>query len=217
MNPRTDTTDTSTRSGRTASGRSLFAWRGIDFVVGAMLAVGLGVAFWGFDTFLYPVLNGATAGYPPIGGLMLGIWLLPAVAGALLIRRPGAAIYVEIIAAVVEALLGNRWGAAVLVSGFLQGLGVSVAFGLLRWRRFDVSAAMLGGVLAAVFEIAAYEWWSYYPDFSWTQKLVYLGCGMLSGAVIAGLGGFALVRALARAGAVNAFPVAQEARENALR
>ena len=43
-----------------------------------------------------------------------------------------------------------------------------------------------------------------------TTLLVYLGTFALSGAIVAGLGGFAVVRALARLGAVNAMPAGQE-------
>lgn len=193
--------------------RPLMAWRGIDLIVGAVLAVALGVAFWGWDTFLYPFVDTAAKAYVPIGSLVLGVWLLPAVAGALLIRRPGAALYVELIAATVEALLGNKWGLMVMLSGLLQGLGVELAMMLWRSRRFDTTAAVLGGMLAAVLEIGLYEWWSYVPELAWVHKLVYLAFGMLSGAVIAGLGGAALVRALAGTGAVDAFPPGQEARE----
>jgi energy-coupling factor transport system substrate-specific component len=39
-------------------------------------------------------------------------------------------------------------------------------------------------------------------------------CGMVSGGLIAGLGGWALVRALGKAGALNAFPPGQEVRED---
>ncbi|AKT52640.1 ABC transporter permease [Arsenicicoccus sp. oral taxon 190] len=209
---------TPTRSGWSVlARRPLLSWRGIDLVVGAVLAVALGVAFWGWDTFLYPFVGRAADVYLPIGSLVLGVWLLPAVAGALLIRRPGAALYVELVAASVEALLGNKWGILVLVSGVLQGLGVELAVALWRWRRFDLTAAVAGGVLAAVLEICAYEWWAYAPDLAWPHKLVYLAFGLISGALIAGVGGRALVAALARSGAVDAFPPAQEARESHLR
>ncbi|QWT23673.1 ECF transporter S component [Subtercola sp. PAMC28395] len=196
----------------TASGR-LTAWRGIDLITAAMLAVAFGVVFWGFDTFVYPVVGLASAGFPPLGELALGVWLLPAVVGALVIRRPGAALLTELIAANVEMLLGNQWGVAVLASGALQGLGVEIVFGLLLWRRFGVPVAMAGGVLSAVLEIVVYEWWAYVPGFSWTWRFVYLASGMVSGAVITGIGGWLLVRALARSGALNAFPAGAELRE----
>jgi energy-coupling factor transport system substrate-specific component len=47
-----------------------------------------------------------------------------------------------------------------------------------------------------------------------SDKLVYLGAMAVSGAVLAGLVGWLLVRALARAGALSAFPAGQEHREH---
>ena len=194
--------------------RPLMGWRGVDLITAAMLAVAFGVMFWGFDTFIYPILTTATAGFPPAGELMLGVWLVPAVVGALVIRRPGAALFTELVAANVELFLGNKWGVAVLLSAVLQGLGVELALALFRHRRFGVIVAVLGGVLAAVFEIVFYEWYSYVADYSTAWKAIYLACGMVSGAAIAGVGGWALVRGLAGTGALSAFPPGQEIRES---
>jgi len=194
--------------------RPLMGWRGVDLITAAMLAVAFGVIFWGFDTFIYPILTAATTGFPPAGELMLGVWLVPAVVGALVIRRPGAALFTELVAANVELFLGNKWGAAVLLSGVLQGLGVELALALFRHRRFGVVVAVIGGVLSAVFEIVFYEWQSYVAEYSTAWKVIYLGAGMVSGAIIAGVGGWALVRGLARTGALNAFPPGQEVRES---
>jgi len=194
--------------------RPLMRWRGVDLITAAMLAVAFGVVFWGFDTFLYPLLSLLTAGFPPAAELTLGVWLLAAVVGGLVIRRPGAALFTELVAANVELFLGNKWGAAVLLSGVLQGLGVELALALFRHRRYGVVVAMLGGTLSAAFEIVLFEWQSYVADFSAPWKVIYLGCGMISGAVIAGAGGWLLVRALARTGALNAFPAGQEIRES---
>jgi energy-coupling factor transport system substrate-specific component len=194
--------------------RPLMGWRGVDLITAAMLAVAFGVMFWGFDTLIYPFLNAATTGFPPLGELMLGIWLIPAVVGALVIRRPGAALFTELVAANVELFLGNKWGAAVLLSGVLQGLGVELGLALFRHRRFGVVVAVLGGVLSAAFEIVLYEWQSYVAEYSSVWKAIYLGCGLVSGALVAGVGGWFLVRALARTGALNAFPPGQEVRES---
>ncbi len=221
---RPDITEPSARTARASrtpaanipATRPLMGWRGVDLITAAMLAVAFGVMFWGFDTFIYPILSTVTAGFPPVGELMLGVWLVPAVVAALVIRRPGAALFTELVAANIELFLGNRWGAAVLLSAVLQGLGVELALAIFRHRRFGVTVAVLGGVLAAVFEIVFYEWHSYVAEYSSAWKVIYLVCGMVSGALVAGVGGWALVRALARAGALNAFPPGQEVREQEL-
>ncbi|MBK7720905.1 MAG: ECF transporter S component [Austwickia sp.] len=185
-------------------------WRSLDIVTGAVLGVAFGVAFWGFDSFVYTPLSTALSFLPPLKELLLGVWLLPCVAGMLIIRRPGAALLVEMVAASIEALLGNYWGLTVLISGLLQALGVELVAAVLRWRRFDLTMAVLGGIMAAVLEILAYEWWFMVPEYSWTWKLLYLAAGILSGAVIAGVGGHLLVKALAATGSLNAFPPGED-------
>ncbi|RRD06238.1 ABC transporter permease [Arachnia propionica] len=186
-----------------------WGWRSIDIVTVAILGVALGVAFWGWDA-VYGILSPVFAVYPPSSSLALGVWLLPAVVGGLVIRRPGAALFCEFIAATVEALLGNQWGFNVLVSGFLQGLGVEIAMAVLVWRNWTVVVAVLGGLLAAFLELTVWEWWVYQPNHSWPQRLAALGFALLSGALIAGIGGWLLVRALARTGALEAFPPGRE-------
>ena len=186
------------------------AWRAVDLVTLCIIGVAMGVAFWGWDNSLYQVLNVASKVFPPSGQLMLGVWLIPAVVGALIVRRPGAALLTEMVAAAVENLLGNQWGTGVLISGLLQGLGVELAVALFGWRRWKPSVAMLAGALTAVVAVVAYEWWTYVASYGWDWKLIYLAFGVVSGVVVAGLGGWALVRALARTGALSAFPPGHE-------
>ena len=154
-----------------------------------MLAVAFGVVFWGFDTFVYPAVSAATDRLPAAGALTLGVWLVPAVVGGLVVRRPGAALFTELVAANVELFLGNKWGIAVLLSGRAAGAGrragpapPGAGAGSAR------SPPCVGGIVAAVLEVVCYEWWAYTPDYSPAWKAVYLLCGVLSGAVIAGLG-----------------------------
>jgi energy-coupling factor transport system permease protein len=198
----------------TNSTNNSFAWRGIDLVTAAVLAVALGVAFWGFDAFVYPIIGLVTAGFPPLGGLATGVWILPAVAGMLLVRRPGAALFVELIAANVELTLGNSWGVTVLISALLQAAGVEIIFALFRYRRFGFAVAALAGALSAAFEIIGFELNAYYADYSEFFKIVLVACAVTSGALISGGLGSLLIRGLAKTGALNAFAAGREARKN---
>jgi len=176
-----------------------------------MLGVTFGVAYWGWDQ-AYSVLSPAFNGFPPSSGLVGGVWLLAGVMGALVVRRPGAAVFAELVAASVELTLGNAWGATTFVSGLIEGLGVEIVFAIFLYRRFGPLVAGLSGAVAAVAE-AVFEWSVYYADYSFGWKLAYAGIFAVSGAVIAGGGGWLLTRALAETGALNAFPPGQEVHE----
>lgn len=52
-----------------------------------------------------------------MGGIVTGIWLIGGVLGGLIIRKPGAAVYVEVLAATVSAVLGSQRGIETLYSG----------------------------------------------------------------------------------------------------
>ncbi|HEU5043171.1 MAG TPA: ECF transporter S component [Nocardioidaceae bacterium] len=205
------------RRGRVLARRPLMSYRTIDLVTAALLGVGFGVVFWAWDQ-LYAAPSAALgAVFAPLTGLLGGPWLLAGVAGGLMVRRPGAALFTELVAASVEALIGSGWGWTTLISGGLQGLGVELVLALFLWRRFGAGVAMLAGLASAAFEVVGYEWWSYFADYAWSWKLVYLASFGVSGALVAGLGGLFIVRGLARAGAVNAMPPGQEELERTAR
>lgn len=187
-----------------------FRYRTIDLVTIATLGVAFGVIFWGWGK-LYGVAGtiGMLA-YPPSGAFFGGGWLIAGIVGGLILRKPGAAFATELIAASVSALLpGNEWGMTTLMSGALQGLGAELIFAFFLYRRFSPQVAMLAGVLAGAFE-SVFEWQVWYADWEFAHKLAHLGIFMVSGAVIAGLGGWLLVQALAKTGALDAFPVGHE-------
>lgn len=199
-------TATSNRNTATAG-----PWRTIDLVTTCLIGVVFGVAYWGWSS-AYTAMD-ITSILGPVKGLFGGPWLMAGVVGGLVIRRPGAALTAEFLAAAVSGILGTQWGATVLLSGLLQGLGVEFALGLFLFRNFSVYVAALGGVLAAAFE-TLYEWDAYWVGLSTSWKLQYLGWFALSGAVVAGVGGWALTQALARSGAIDALPAGREAAES---
>lgn len=187
------------------------AWRSVDLVTTAILGVALGVAFWGWDLLLYPAVSALlNTAFPPLASLTLGVWVLPAVVGGFVVRRPGAALLCEIVAATVEALLGNQWGLNVMISGALQALGVEIILAVFLWRGFRLGVAVLAGVFSAILELCCWEWWVYQGEYTVSMKLVALGCAVISCSAISGLGGWGLVRAMAATGALNAFPAGRE-------
>lgn len=229
----TQTTERPARSRRSITATApLMGWRTVDILTIAFLGAALGVAFWGWGVFYNGPVSALNISYTPLKGLFAGTWFLAGIIGGLVVRRPGAALFCEVVAALVSMLPGTEWGASVLVSGILQGLGAELAFAILGYRLFGVVAASLAGVLSAplewAFEVVKFpaSWadlpvlsvfangGGYYAELLLRDKVVYLLTMSVSGAVLAGLVGWLLVRALARAGALSAFPAGQEHRES---
>jgi energy-coupling factor transport system permease protein len=175
----------------------------VDLVTVVMLAVAFGVVFVGWGA-LSNVLQPLFVALPPLAGLVYGFFWVPAVVAALIVRRPGAALLAELVASSVEPLLGGQWGISTLGSGLLQGLGVELGFALLAYRRWTLLPAVLGGVLAGIFE-APYEWRLYYREWSAGYAGLYATAMAVSGAFLAGMLGWVLVRALARTGVLAPF------------
>jgi len=183
-------------------------WRTIDIVVASVLGVAFGVVFWVWD-LVWKAFGNAFNFFPPAGGLIIGVWMLAAVVGGLVIRKPGAAVYTEFIAALVSTLIGSQWGWATVWEGVVEALGGELAFALLMYRYFKLPAAMLAGALCCV-AATVYEWFAYWQGWGWTFRLSYTAIGAVSGALIAGVGGWALVQALARTGVLDRFGAGRE-------
>lgn len=179
-------------------------WRVVDIVTASLIGVASGLIFWAWG-ILYGPLSAILAFTPGLTALLGGGWLFAGVLGALIIRKPGAAIYVELIAAVVSALLGSAWGLGALFSGLIQGIGAEVIFALFLYANYRAFVAVLAGATSGLV-MAVYEIFIYYPATGSFFHTVYIISGVLSGAIIAGVLPFSAVKALAKAGALSRFP-----------
>ncbi|MDJ0354768.1 ECF transporter S component [Paenarthrobacter sp. PH39-S1] len=199
--------------GSATGARTASNWRVVDIVVASVLAVAVGVIFWLWSAG-YAGISIITAAFPPLGGLYGGGWLIAGVIGGLVIRKPGAALYCEIIAALVEALLGSHFGLTVLLSGLVQGIGAELAFAVFRYRKFTLPIALLAGAMAGV-AMGILDNLGYNAEWDVAWKTVYLVFGAVSGALIAGLLSWLAVRGLAKTGALANLASRRAAAESA--
>lgn len=193
---------------RAATGTN--SWRVIDIVTAAVLGVACGLLFVLWNGVGYAGYKAIDALTPGLGGLFNGIWLIGGVLGGLIIRKPGAAVFVEALAASVSALLGSQWAIETLYSGLAQGLGAELIFLIFMYRRFSLDIAVLAGIGAGVGAFVLELFTSGNLAMSLSYNLIYLVCTSISGAVLAGVLGYFLVKALAKTGALDRFGAGRE-------
>jgi energy-coupling factor transport system permease protein len=189
-------------------------WRVVDIVVASVVAVAVGVIFWGWSAG-YAGIAAATIAFPPLGGLYGGGWLIAGVVGGLIIRKPGAALYCELLAAIIEGFLGTHFGWTVVISGLVQGMAAELVFAAFRYRRWTLPVALLAGALAGIF-MGASENLLYNVEWAGQWKLVYIIFTTISGTVIAGLLSWLAVRALGRTGVLSGLASRKAASEPVL-
>jgi energy-coupling factor transport system permease protein len=179
-------------------------WRTRDFIVAAALAVPVGLVWvyvWGI---VWQTARGVS---PELGNLFDGFYIVAAVLVGYVIRKPGAALLGEMLAALIEIPL-TPFGAVVLWLGLLQGLGVEVVFLATRYRRFDLPVLLLAGALGSLVPLVGYSYWSQgWAALAIGVQLLRLVLKVLGGAFFAGLAGKLIADALVQTGVLNNFPV----------
>jgi energy-coupling factor transport system permease protein len=189
------------------------SWRVVDIVVASAIGVAAGLVFWLWNQFYQPATAPLEAALPGMQALLYGVWLFAGVLGGLIIRKPGAAIYVEIIAATVSALLGAQWAFLTLEAGLVQGLGAELVFLAFRYVNWSWIVALLAGAASGL-AMAVNDLILWYPGAATPFLITYSISAIISGALIAGLGSWFLARGLARTGALDRFA---SGRQNAVR
>lgn len=174
-------------------------------VLGTLFAVVYLGVFYGslsLQTILTPF------GLAPFGfEIMYGVWFMAATIAAYIIQRPGAALITEVLAAVIELLMGNAGGGVLLIAGFIQGAGCELGFAVFRYRRFDLVSMCVSGIFAATFIFAFELLYLQYILLSPLLLLAQLLVRYLSAMVFSGVLAKRLCDSLVPTGVLKGFPI----------
>ena len=185
-------------------------WSTLDFVVGAVLAVAVGVLFWAWDLLWATAFQAVPF---PASYALVGVWMIGGLLVPYVIRRPGAALLGELVAAFVSMLLINQWGVAVLLSGLVQGLGAELVFGTRRWKDYRLPTVLLAGAVAGAFstllDSVVYSYWSQYSGTTIVAGVV---IAAVSGAVLGGVVSKVLGDTLLRTGVLSGLAISKDRR-----
>lgn len=183
-----------------------FRWRVIDIVVAAVLGVLIGLIFLLWNIAVGVPWKAIDSAVPGAAGILNGGWLMGGVLGGIIIRKPGAALFVELVASFVEMALGGQWGIETIYSGIAQGLGAEIVFAIFVYRTWGVVSAMLAGAGSAV-GLFVLSLLMGGLAMSFAYNAIYLVSSVISGIVLGGILAWVLARALAATGALDRFAI----------
>jgi energy-coupling factor transport system substrate-specific component len=184
-------------------------WTQREIVVVAAIGVVFGVVYLAWVQ-LWLLTQGLIG--PLSLDIFFGLWCVASVLAAYIVRKPFAAFFAEVVAAVAEIATGNPAGLILLLTGVVQGAGAELPFALTRWRRYDWPVLLASGASAAVFSFA-YTWIRFqYGALSPTLLLAMFALRVVSGVLLAGALGKLLGDGLQRTGAVDGLRIDQDRR-----
>jgi energy-coupling factor transport system substrate-specific component len=191
------------------AGRAAGPWRTQDYVFLAVLAIVSGAIYWWWlqpYAWVAPLVPGAGQVAQEV---VFGVWFLSGLIGGYVIRRPGAAVLANTLAALAEVLLGAPAGPILVVTGLMQALGPELVFAATGYRRWDWSVMLLAGVAAALVALP-WNWFrlGYFalqPGLQVALVIARIAGGALSGALAKVVGDL-----LASTGALSYFPIGRE-------
>ena len=183
-------------------------YRTIDLLVVVSMGLIAGVAFFAYAAGL-GALKPVFALFPPSEGIAAGPWALPAALSMLIVRKPGSALGTMWIGAVIEALLGSHFGWTVLISGAIVAIGFEVMGFATKYAKPPFAWVLAGAWISMVAQWI-WEQFVFFPSWAMPFRLAHLGLFLVSGVILLALPAPAIVRALAKAGALGNFAPGRE-------
>lgn len=199
-----------------AAGRPSLRWRVVDIAVASVIGVASALIFW-LVSLIYSLGVGDLIGLvmPGFQGIYNGLWLFAGPLAAVIVRKPGAATYAELLGGVIESLMGNQWtGMDTFSTSLMQGAFAELAFLIVLYRVWNVPITMLSGAFAGV-AVWLHDIFMRGQAFTGQYITIYLVTSVISGIVFAGIVVWYLYRAIARTGALDKFASGREVRATA--
>ncbi|QUP88463.1 ECF transporter S component [Exiguobacterium sp. PFWT01] len=140
---------------------------------------------------------------------IFGIWFIVSIISAYIIRKPGAAFISEVMAATIEMLIGNAIGPRIILVGIVQGLGAEAVFAMTGYRRYELWVLMLAGFGSAITSFVYTYFMSGFAMLEPGYVATMFGLRVVSGMVIAGIGGKLLSDLLLKTGSLRGYAIAR--------
>lgn len=137
--------------------------------------------------------------------LMYGMWFAAAVVAYLIIPKMGIALLAEFAAGAGETIMMGRFDIPTIIYALLQGLACEIVFALFRYRSRAFMVAVLAGTAAALISLPIDWHYGYLSEVAQWNLILLIVFRLVSGAILAGVFPYYLVKALDQTGVTKLF------------
>lgn len=178
---------------------SRFRWKLSEIVILLVLAVALGVLWWGWTFFTAITSPLKTLG---LDYLFVGLWFTGGTLIPFLIRKPGAALLGEVAAAFIEGFI-TQWGITAVIWGLVQGAGCELVFALTRYKKYNLTVLILAGAVAGVGSYILDFFYSHYAGLQFWVIIIQVVSIVVSGALLGGLLAYLIGKGIIKTGVMR--------------
>jgi energy-coupling factor transport system substrate-specific component len=187
-------------------------WKLKDVLMMGIISALFGVIYLGC-TYIGGILSGvltpmglAALGYEPF----YGIYFMAGAFGVYIMRKPGAGIISELLAAVIECLLGNYFGPIIILSGLIQGIGIELLIAIFRYKKFSYPVMILTSIICSVLTLGYNLVISGYSKIAAPVLLLMLVVRIISAIVFSGIVTKYVCDRLAKAGVLRGYAIGKD-------
>ncbi|WP_182474550.1 ECF transporter S component [Staphylococcus chromogenes] len=146
-----------------------------------------------------------------IDQLMYGMWFAAAVVAYLIIPKMGIALIAEFAAGAGETIVMGRFDIPTIIYAILQGLACEIVFAIFKYKSRTFMVSLLAGMAAALISFPADWYYGYLNEVATWNLILLIVFRLISGAILAGVFPYYLVKALDKTGVTKLFrPASKE-------
>lgn len=187
-------------------------WKLKDVLMMGIISALFGVIYLGctyFGGFLSGILTpmGLSAlGYEPF----YGIYFMAGAFGVYIMRKPGAGIISEMLAAIIECLLGNYFGPIIILSGLIQGIGIELLIALFRYKKFSYPVMIASSIICSILTLGYNLVVSGYSQIAVSVLILMLVVRIISAVIFSGILTKYICDRLAKAGVLRGYAIGKD-------
>ncbi len=139
-----------------------------------------------------------------------GIWFMAAAFTTYIIRKPGVGVFAELMAAIIEVLMGNMFGPIVIVTGLVQGVGCELPFLLTGYKKFNAKTMYASAISVTIFSVVYTAIRGHFTGLSINLIVAQIIVRLVSSLIFCGLINKLIADKMNRAGVLSSYEISKD-------